>query len=56
MVNMSSIFKIRNKYKETFKEKHGVSLGFMSFFTKAGKSSQRVRCSFNDRWRSSNQI
>ncbi len=34
-VNMSSIFEIRNKYKETFKEKHGVSLGFMSFFTKA---------------------
>ena len=29
------IFEIRKKYKETFKEKHGVSLGFMSFFTKA---------------------
>jgi 2-oxoglutarate dehydrogenase E2 component (dihydrolipoamide succinyltransferase) len=34
-VNMSSIFEIRKKYKEIFKEKHGVSLGFMSFFTKA---------------------
>tara|TARA_A100001015_G_scaffold148451_1_gene164648 strand:+ start:164 stop:1393 length:1230 start_codon:yes stop_codon:yes gene_type:complete len=34
-VNMSSIFKIRKKYKEIFKEKHGVGLGFMSFFTKA---------------------
>ena len=32
---MSSIFEIRKKYKEIFKEKHGVSLGFMSFFTKA---------------------
>ena len=32
---MSSIFKIRKKYKEIFKEKHGVGLGFMSFFTKA---------------------
>ena len=34
-VNMSSIFEIRKKFKEVFKEKHGVGLGFMSFFTKA---------------------
>jgi len=34
-VDMSAIFELREKYKETFKEKHGVSLGFMSFFTKA---------------------
>lgn len=34
-VNMSPIFEIRKKHKEQFKEKHGVSLGFMSFFTKA---------------------
>ncbi len=34
-VNMSTIFELRNKYKEDFKEKHGVGLGFMSFFTKA---------------------
>ena len=34
-VDMSAIFELRNTYKETFKEKHGVSLGFMSFFTKA---------------------
>ena len=34
-VNMSPIFDIRKKYKEEFKEKHGVGLGFMSFFTKA---------------------
>jgi 2-oxoglutarate dehydrogenase E2 component (dihydrolipoamide succinyltransferase) len=34
-VNMSPIMDIRKKYKETFKEKHGVGLGFMSFFTKA---------------------
>ena len=32
---MSSIFEIRKKYKEIFKEKHDVGLGFMSFFTKA---------------------
>lgn len=34
-VDMSSIFELRKEYKETFKEKHGVSLGFMSFFTLA---------------------
>ncbi len=34
-VNMTPIMQLRNKYKEAFKEKYGVSLGFMSFFTKA---------------------
>ncbi|GLB54119.1 dihydrolipoyllysine-residue succinyltransferase component of 2-oxoglutarate dehydrogenase complex [Neptunitalea chrysea] len=34
-VDMSAIFAVRNDYKEVFKAKHGVSLGFMSFFTKA---------------------
>lgn len=34
-VDMSAIFELRSQYKEAFKEKHGVSLGFMSFFTKA---------------------
>lgn len=34
-VNMKPIFDLRKEYKETFKAKHGVSLGFMSFFTKA---------------------
>jgi len=34
-VDMTPIFELRKQYKETFKEKHGVSLGFMSFFTKA---------------------
>ena len=34
-VNMSSIFELRKKYKEEFKAKHDVGLGFMSFFTKA---------------------
>ncbi|MDU8886698.1 2-oxoglutarate dehydrogenase complex dihydrolipoyllysine-residue succinyltransferase [Yeosuana sp. MJ-SS3] len=34
-VDMSPIFAIRKEYKETFKEKHDVSLGFMSFFTLA---------------------
>ena len=34
-VDMKPIFDIRNKYKEAFLEKHGVKLGFMSFFTLA---------------------
>lgn len=34
-VDMSAIMEIRKKYKEKFKELHGVNLGFMSFFTKA---------------------
>lgn len=34
-VDMSEIFRIRKLYKEEFAQKHGVGLGFMSFFTKA---------------------
>lgn len=34
-VNMSRIMEMRKKYNEKFKEKHGISLGFMSLFTKA---------------------
>ena len=34
-VDMKPIMDLRGKYKDKFKEKHGVGLGFMSFFTKA---------------------
>jgi 2-oxoglutarate dehydrogenase E2 component (dihydrolipoamide succinyltransferase) len=34
-VDMSAVMEMRKKYKDAFKEKHGVGLGFMSFFTKA---------------------
>lgn len=34
-VDMSEIFRIRKQYKDEFAQKHGVGLGFMSFFTKA---------------------
>ncbi len=34
-VDMQPIMDLRTKYKDKFKEKHGVGLGFMSFFTKA---------------------
>jgi 2-oxoglutarate dehydrogenase E2 component (dihydrolipoamide succinyltransferase) len=34
-VDMSAVMALRAKYKDKFKERHGVNLGFMSFFTKA---------------------
>ncbi len=34
-VDMSAIFSLRKQYKDEFKDKHGVGLGFMSFFTLA---------------------
>lgn len=34
-VDMGPVMEIRSKYKDKFKEAHGVGLGFMSFFTKA---------------------
>lgn len=34
-IDMKPIMDLRSKYKDKFKEKHGVNLGFMSFFTKA---------------------
>lgn len=34
-VNMKPVMDLRARYKDKFKEKHGIGLGFMSFFTKA---------------------
>lgn len=34
-VDMSGIMELRNEYKDAFEKKHGVRMGFMSFFTKA---------------------
>ena len=34
-VDMTAMMELRNQYKEAFEKKHGVKLGFMSFFTKA---------------------
>ncbi len=34
-VDMSAVMSLRNQYKEVFEKKHGVKLGFMSFFVKA---------------------
>lgn len=34
-VDMSGVMALRNQYKDSFEKKHGVKLGFMSFFVKA---------------------
>ncbi|WP_428513292.1 2-oxoglutarate dehydrogenase complex dihydrolipoyllysine-residue succinyltransferase [Roseovarius sp.] len=34
-VDMTEVMALRNEYKDEFQKKHGVKLGFMSFFTKA---------------------
>ena len=34
-IDMSAVMEVRNRRKESFKERHQISLGFMSFFTKA---------------------
>ena len=34
-VDMTAVMELRNEYKELFQKKHGVKLGFMSFFVKA---------------------
>jgi 2-oxoglutarate dehydrogenase E2 component (dihydrolipoamide succinyltransferase) len=34
-VNMQPVIELRNKYKDTFEKKHGIKLGFSSFFVKA---------------------
>lgn len=40
--DMSAIQELRAKYKDKFKEKHGVNLGFMSFFVKAAISALKT--------------
>ncbi|HPF89280.1 MAG: 2-oxoglutarate dehydrogenase complex dihydrolipoyllysine-residue succinyltransferase [Flavobacteriales bacterium] len=41
-VDMSAVMAMRDKYKDRFKETHGVGLGFMSFFTKAVTEALRL--------------
>lgn len=50
-VDMSPIFELREQYKEDFKAKHGVSLGFMSFFTLDVVRALKLSCrKLYDRW------
>lgn len=46
-VDFSQIMELREKYKETFTKKHGVKLGFMSFFVKATVSALKAFPDFN---------
>lgn len=46
-VNLQAVINIRNKYKTPFKEKYGVKLGFMSFFTKAASIALKKHPSIN---------
>jgi 2-oxoglutarate dehydrogenase E2 component (dihydrolipoamide succinyltransferase) len=41
-IDMSAVMELRNRYKDKFKEKHGVNLGFMSFFVKASIEALRA--------------
>lgn len=41
-IRMTPIMEIRKKYKKAFEEKHGIGLGFMSFFTKAVAEALRI--------------
>ena len=41
-VNMKPVMEIRKKYKDAFMKKHGVKLGFMSFFAKAAVEALRA--------------
>ncbi|MCC5877946.1 MAG: 2-oxo acid dehydrogenase subunit E2, partial [Candidatus Sumerlaeia bacterium] len=40
--DMTAVMAVRAKYKDVFKEKHGVGLGFMSFFVKAAVEALRA--------------
>ncbi|GMU92799.1 MAG: dihydrolipoyllysine-residue succinyltransferase component of 2-oxoglutarate dehydrogenase complex [Candidatus Hydrogenedentota bacterium] len=41
-VDMSEVIALRNEYREEFQEKHGVKLGFMSFFVKASVDALKL--------------
>ena len=41
-VDMTAVMETRKQYKEPFGEKHGIGLGFMSFFVKAAASALRA--------------
>jgi 2-oxoglutarate dehydrogenase E2 component (dihydrolipoamide succinyltransferase) len=40
-IDMSAVMKVREQYKEGFEKKHGIKLGFMSFFTKAAVEAMK---------------
>lgn len=48
-IDMSAVMNVRKQYKDAFKEKHGVNLGFMSFFTRAVCEALRLFPAVNAR-------
>src|SRR6185437_15915231 len=48
-VDMSGVMGLRTRYKEVFQKKHGVGLGFMSFFVKASVAALKVFPAVNAR-------
>src|SRR5699024_5099468 len=54
-VNMKPIMDLRSKYKEIFKEKHEIGLGYMSFFTKAVTTALKEWPAVNARIEEKNQ-
>lgn len=46
-IDMSAVMSLRSSFKEAFKEKHGVGLGFMSFFVKASVEALRAYPAIN---------
>ena len=54
-IDMSNVMRIRNDYKEKFKEKYGVGLGFMSFFIRAAVEALKAYPAVNG-WIEGNEI
>jgi 2-oxoglutarate dehydrogenase E2 component (dihydrolipoamide succinyltransferase) len=55
-IDMQPVMQLRNKYRDAFAEKHGVKLGFMSFFAKAACEALRRYPSVNAEVRGNNVV
>ncbi|GAB5406639.1 MAG: 2-oxoglutarate dehydrogenase complex dihydrolipoyllysine-residue succinyltransferase [Aureliella sp.] len=55
-VNMEPIMSLRKKYRDAFQERHGVKLGFMSFFAKASTEALRRFPTVNAELRGNNIV
>ena len=55
-IDMQPVMAIRKKYKDAFLEKHGVKLGFMSFFSKAAVEALRLYPAINAEIRDDNVV
>ena len=55
-INMKPVMELRKKYKDAFLKKHGVKLGFMSFFSKAAVEALRTFPAVNAEIRENNVV